>query len=127
MSSEATVRTNAALTPLQRELVRTAVNDYYHALAEKRQTPALGHDFSKFELVSGRLRLKAHPGLDLVNSRDDTPLALSTIASRRGGTIAIRDGLGFVDWQPRCRRFLAPVPSSRGRCSSATCQSLQRS
>ena len=47
-----------------------------------------------------KLRLKAFPGIDIVG-RYGRPLALSTIASRRGGSAAIRDGLGFVDWSAR--------------------------
>eukprot|EP00061_Rhincodon_typus_P018090 g47113.t1 len=38
---------NAAV--LQQELVQTAVDDYYNALAGKGQTPALGRDYSKFD------------------------------------------------------------------------------
>ena len=67
---------------LRQELLQTTVDDYYSAMAEGGQVPALGRDVSNFE-VDGR------------------PLALSTIASRRGGSAAIRDGLGFVDWSAR--------------------------
>ena len=83
---------------LQQELLQTTVDNYYEALANNQElTPPLGRDVTKFELVDGRLRLKAYPNLDIVNKRTGAPLALSTVASR-GGTKAIRDELGFVDW-----------------------------
>ena len=89
--------TSATLS-LQQELLQTAVDDYYNAAAEAGLKPSLGRDPRKFELVDGRLRLKAYPGLDLVNKRSGRPLALSTIASRPGGGVAIREELGFADW-----------------------------
>ena len=88
--------TSATLS-LQQELLQTAVDDYYNAAAEAGLTPSLGRDPGKFELVDGRIRLRAYPNLDLVNKRSGRPLALSTLASR-GGTMAIREGLGFADW-----------------------------
>ena len=54
-----------AVISFMQELLQTAVNDYYNGLARKGQTPALGRDYSKFELINGRLRLKAYPGLTL--------------------------------------------------------------
>ena len=75
---------------LQLELLQSAVNDYYNSLAEMGQTPELGRDYTKFELVSGKLRLKMFPSLDLVNARDGKPLALSTLANRRGREAAAR-------------------------------------
>ena len=53
-----------------------------------------------FELVDGRLRLKAFPNIRLVNSRTGDPLAFSTIAGQRGGGRAIQE-LGFPDWAHR--------------------------
>lgn len=91
---------------LQQELLQTAVNDYYNAQAEKGLTPALGRDYTKFELVAGKLRLKAYPNINLTRARTAEPLALSTVAGQRGGGVAITDELGFYDWQ-RPRR-LAP-------------------
>ena len=88
--------TSATLS-LQQELLQTAVDDYYNAAAEAGLTPSLGRDPGKFELVDGQIRLRAYPNLDLVNKRSGRPLALSTLASR-GGTMAIREGLGFADW-----------------------------
>ena len=76
---------------MRQELLDAAVNEYYNAL----------------ELINGRLRLKACPGLDIVNARDGAPLALPTVAGRRDGSSAIRDGLGFAGWQ-RGRRQLVP-------------------
>ena len=87
----------SATSSLQQELLQTAVDDYYNAAAEVGLTPSLGRDRGKFELVDGQIRLKAYPNLDLVNKRSGRPLALSTLASRRG-TKAIREDLGFVDW-----------------------------
>ncbi|WP_215897628.1 hypothetical protein, partial [Acinetobacter baumannii] len=71
---------------LQQEILQTAVDDYYNALARKGQTPALGRDYSRFELVRGQLRLKAHIDIALTNTRTGKPLDLSTIASRRGAS-----------------------------------------
>ena len=88
--------TSATLS-LQQELLQTAVDDYYNAAAEAGLTPSLGRDPGKFELVDGRIRLRAYPNLDLVNKRSGRPLALLTLASR-GGTMAICEGLGFADW-----------------------------
>ena len=91
----------ATLPALRQELLQSAVDEYYSAMAEKGQVPALGRDVSNFELTSDcKLRLKAFPGIELVG-RYSRPLALTTIASRRGGSAAIRDGLGFVDWSAR--------------------------
>ena len=96
-----------AATSLRQELLQTAISNNYNAVAPTGQTPALGRDYSKFELINGRLRLKAYPGLDIVNARYSAPLTLPTVAGRRGGGSAIRNGLGFVDWQ-RGRRQLFP-------------------
>ena len=88
----------AVQTSLQLELLQTAVDDYYNKLQQQGLTPALGRDPGKFELVDGRLRLKAYPNLDLVNKRTGSPLSLSTVAGRPGGGVAIREELGFADW-----------------------------
>ena len=91
---------STALPSLRRELLQTAVDDYYAALADKGLLPSFGQDVSKFELArGGQLRLKDFP-VAIVYSRGK-PLALATIASRRGGSAAIRDGLGFVNWSAR--------------------------
>lgn len=91
--------TEPMLPAVRQELLQTAVDDYYNTLSERGQTPTLGRDYTKFELVSGRLRLKAYPTIEIVNSRDGKPMALSTIARRRGGGNAVRDELGFDDWR----------------------------
>ena len=101
-SEGATIQTPA--TPsLQQELLQTAVDDYYNAAAKAGLTPSLGRDPGKFELVDGRLRLKAYPNLDLVAERTGRPLALTTVNNQRGGGKAIREELGFSDWsrQPK--------------------------
>ena len=88
----------AVQTSIRQELLQTAVDNYYNATAEGL-TPSLGRDPSKFELDGdGWPRLKACPNLNLVNKRSGRPLALSAIARQPGGTIAIREELGFVDW-----------------------------
>ena len=46
-------------TSLQQELLQTAVDDYYNQLGREGLTPALGREPGRFELVGGRLRLKA--------------------------------------------------------------------
>ena len=96
-SERVTIQTSGTLS-LQQELLQTAVDDYYNAAAEAGLTPALGRDPGKFELVDGRLRLKAYPNLDLVKKRTGSPLSLSTVAGRPGGGVAIREELGFADW-----------------------------
>lgn len=83
---------------LRKELLQSAIDDFYNALTRKGQIPALGHDYSKFELVGGQLRLKAYPHIALTNYRTREPLALSTIAGQREGGKAIREELGFADW-----------------------------
>ena len=55
---------------LQQELLQTALNDYYIALAEKGYTPALGRDNTKFELVEGRFRLNAYPNERITNIKN---------------------------------------------------------
>ena len=97
MPSEGATTRSSATSSLQQELLQTAVDDYYNAAAEAGLTPSLGRDPGKFELVDGRIRLKAYPNLDLVNKRSGRPLALSTLASR-GGIKAIREDLGFANW-----------------------------
>ena len=89
---------------LQSELLQSAVDDYYNALARKGVTPAIGRDPLKFELVDGQLRLKAYPNLSLINVRTREPLSLSTVAARPGGRSAIQEDLGFVDWSSVARR-----------------------
>ena len=98
MSSEGATIQTSATSSLQQDLLQTAVNDYYNQLHQQGFTPSLGRDSGKFELDgNGRLRLKAYPGLDLVNKRSGRPLALSTLANR-GGVDVVREDLGFVDW-----------------------------
>ncbi|KAI0213767.1 hypothetical protein LSAT2_001159, partial [Lamellibrachia satsuma] len=96
-----------AATSLRQELLQTAISNNYNAVAPTGQTNALGRDYSKFELINGRLQLKAYPEIDIVNARYSAPLTLPTVAGRRGDGSAIRNGLGFVDWQ-RGRRQLFP-------------------
>ena len=67
-------------------------------LLQNGQTPELGRDPSKFELlVNGHLRLKAYPNIALTNAWTGRPLALSTTAGQPGGSEAIKD-LGFDGW-----------------------------
>ena len=86
---------------LQRDLLQSAVDDYYAALVKQEGEPQLGRDPSNFELVDGELRLKAYPNVKIINSRTGAPLALRTVYTRSGGPDIIRggSGLGFVDWQ----------------------------
>ena len=96
MSSEgATTQTSLSL---QQELLQTAVGDYYNQLQRESLTPALGRDLWRFELVDGRLRLKAYPNVEIVNKRTGGPRVLSTVANQPGGGVAIREELGFADW-----------------------------
>ena len=61
---------------LQRDLLQSAVDDYYAALVKQEGEPQLGRDPSNFELVDGELRLKAYPNVKIINSRTGGPLAL---------------------------------------------------
>ena len=93
---------------LQQELLQAAVDSYYNKIAEKGQRPSLGRDISKFKLDrDGKLRLKAYPNMDIINARTGNPIALSTVATRRGGSNAIRNDLGFVDWSSKKPRLPA--------------------
>ena len=105
MPSEGATTQSSVTLSLQQELLQTAVDAYYNAAAEAGLTPSLGRDPGKFELVDGRIRLKAYPNLDLVNKRSGRPLALSTLASR-AGIKAIREDLGFANWS-RTRKTLS--------------------
>lgn len=92
----------SAVASLQQELIQTSVDDYYNSLAQRGLAPALGRDYSKFEwTTAGKLRLKASPNINLTNVQTGEPLAFATVASTRGGSYAIRNELGFVDWRSR--------------------------
>jgi len=109
----------------QQGLLQTAVDDYYDTLASKQGlTPALGRDTSKFELVGGRLRLKAYPDFDIINSRTGGPLAFSTIANERGGGKVIREELGFTDWG-HTQRTTAAVRVAAQRVGKSATDALQ--
>ena len=101
---EDVVEDTAAGSPvsLQQELLQNAVDDLYNAYAEAGETPSVGRDTKNFELDrGGKLRLKTHPDIDIINKRTGKPLALSTIYSKSGGGKVIREGLGFTDWKPK--------------------------
>ena len=67
---------------LQQELLQSAVDDFYNVLAEWGEIPSLGPDRTKFELVKGRLQLKAYPNERIINLKTGKPLSLSTIKER---------------------------------------------
>ena len=83
---------------LQHELLQDAVNDYYKTLANEGLTPSLGIDMNKFELVDGKLRLKAYPDISIINKRTGRPIKFSTLYTKPKGNKAIREELGFPDW-----------------------------
>ena len=85
---------------LQRELLQSAVDDYYDALAKREEQPPIYRDVSNFELDRGVLRLRDYPNINIVDS-NGKPLALSTIAGKHGGRSAIRDKLHFESWGRR--------------------------
>ncbi len=90
-----------ATTSLSSELLTEAVDGYYDDLRNihKEGRPEAGKDYQKFEIdETGRLRLRAHPDVDLINSRDGKPLKLTSIASKKGGRKIIHEELGFSDW-----------------------------
>ena len=115
---------------LQRDLLQSAVDDYYAALVKQEGEPQLGRDPSNFELVNGELRLKAYPNVKIVNARTGAPLALKTIYTRSGGPDIIRggSGLGFVDWQYAAvrRRLPSPIQSQFKKLLMKLTQLLQR-
>ena len=116
MSSKGATIQTSVTSSLQQELLQTAVDDYYNAVAEVGLTPSLGRDRGKFKLVDGQIRLKAYPNLDLVNKKSGRPLALSTLASR-GGTKAIREDLGFVDWAAKKSSLPAAAVAALSRAN----------
>ena len=79
-------------------VLQSAIDNYYDATGKQGPAPALGRDPSKFELVAGWHRLKAYTDIDIINTETVKPLSLSTIAGKRGGGKAIREGLGFTEW-----------------------------
>jgi hypothetical protein len=107
--------TGRSAISLHQELIQEAVDAYYDALAKEGLAPSLGRDTAKFELVEGRLRLKAYPDIAIVSSRTGRPNLLSTIGGKVGGGDAIRQDLGFADWT-----------RARGSMSARAVVSLQR-
>ena len=97
---------------LQRDLLQSSIDDYYAALVKQAGEPQLGRDPSNFELVDGKLRLKAYPNVKIINSRTGGPLALRTVYARGSGPEAIRsgNGLGFIDWKYDAARRRLPSP-----------------
>ena len=83
---------------LQHEVLKTAVNNYYNTLAKQGLSPELGRNMTNFELVDGRLRLKAYPNINIVNTRTGRPNTFDYIAGKEGGGAAIRQELGFPNW-----------------------------
>ena len=49
-------------------------------------------------MISRELRLVNFPDIHIIGKRSE-PLSLNTIAGQRGGTEAIRKGLGFTDFR----------------------------
>ena len=71
-------------------------------MAGKGIAPSLGRDINNFELDrDGRLRLKAHPDINVVNARTGAPNTLDYVASQKkvGGGEIVRRDLGFSDWK----------------------------
>jgi len=66
----------AVTTSLHQELLQSAVDSCYNAMAEKRYPPTVGRHISKFELACGQLRLKVNRGFDLIHCRTGEPLTL---------------------------------------------------
>ena len=92
---------------LEQKVLATAVDDYYDALAKKGITPSLGRDINKFELdVDGRLRLKAHPDINVVNTRTGAPNTLDYVARQKngGGGADCKTGAGFLGLEARRRQ-----------------------
>ena len=88
---------------LQQEVLKTAVNNYYNTLAKQGLSPELGRNI---ELVDGRLRLKAYPNINIVNTRTGRPKTFDYIAGKEGGGAAIRQELGFPNWTRRGKQKL---------------------
>ena len=98
------------ISPLHRENLQSAVDDYYAALVKREGEPQLGRDPSNFELVNGELRLKAYPNVNIISSRTGAPLALRTVYTRSGRPDIIKNGLGFADWKYATARRKLPSP-----------------
>ena len=89
------------------ELVVSAVDNFYNALAGEGLIPKLGRDYTKFGVDSqGRVYLKDRPDLCIVNFQTGCPLLLNTIYGKPGGGIDAINELGFVGWTRRREAFL---------------------
>ncbi|KAK3743262.1 hypothetical protein RRG08_058345 [Elysia crispata] len=100
---------------LEQQTLATAVDDYYDALAGKGIAPSLGRDINNFELDrDGRLRLKAYPDINIINTRTGRPNTLNYVARQmKDGGDAIRQDLGFSDWNPGAgKQGLPPAAAS---------------
>ena len=94
---------------LQAEILNPTVNDFYERI-DTSYKPFI--DYSKFKIDerTGRLRLKSHPGVELVYVRGDKagkPLPLRYLQSKLG-IEAIRQELGFVDYVTPLTRVKLP-------------------
>ena len=108
---------------LEQQVLATAVNAYYDALAEQGITPSLGRDINNFELDGdGRLRLKAHPDINIVNTRTGRPNSFGYIAGNwKGGGEIVKQELSFSDWKPGAGKQKLP-PKAAAALSNANQQ-----
>ena len=87
---------------LRQKILASAVDSYYDALGIE---PSLGRDINRFVLrrIRGtrifRLRLKSNTKINIVNVKTGTPNSLDYVA-KQGGVNAVREGLGFSNWNP---------------------------
>ena len=85
---------------LRQKILSSAVDSYYDALGIE---PSLGRDINRFVLrrVRGtrifRLRLKGNTKVNIINANTRKPNSIDYVA-KQGGVNAVREGLGFSDW-----------------------------
>ena len=84
---------------MKQEILKVEVDAYYDKLYEKFGiiTPEIKFT-DEFILIKRELRLVNFPDIRIIGKRGE-PLSLNTIAVQRGGTEAVRKGLGFTDFR----------------------------
>ena len=74
---------------LEQQTVASAVDSYYNAWFKEGIVPSLGRDINKFELdAGGRLRLKDHPNINIINTKTSRPNSLNYVAKQVGWVLS---------------------------------------
>ena len=94
---------NMDLVPFEKQAIAGAANDYYRKVAQQQNLAPEVPNLENFYLdTEGRLRLKDHPDVNLINETDSSSANLLTsIANRKGGRKIVREKLGFSSWTPK--------------------------